>query len=121
MGALRVIVPDVDEALTAYAAAGYEVAERWGPPFAILTAPDGPDLWLAGPGTSAARSVEGLSPEDAACASVRQVLEVDDVPATVTALAAAGWVPVDGSLDGPGGAQQLVRRGPVFLEVFAST
>lgn len=113
------IVPDVDEALTAYAAAGYEVAERWGPPFAILSSPDGPDLWLAGPGTSAARSIEGLEPEHAASASVRQVLEVDDVPATVAALADAGWEPVGDALSGPGGSQQLVRRGPVFLEVFA--
>jgi hypothetical protein len=119
MGALRVIVPDVDEALTAYAAAGYAVAQRWGPPFAILSSPDGPDVWLAGPGTSAARSIEGLDPADAACARVRQVLEVDDVPATVAALAAAGWEPVGDPLSGPGGAQQLVRRGPVFVEVFS--
>jgi hypothetical protein len=119
MGALRVIVPDVDEAVTAYAAAGYEVAERWGPPFAILTSPDGPDLWLAGPGTSAARSIESLSAQDAACASVRQVLEVDDVPGAVAALADSGWDPVGEALSGPGGSQQLVRRGPVFLEVFA--
>ena len=30
------VVPDVDEAVAAYAGAGYTVAERWGPPFAIL-------------------------------------------------------------------------------------
>lgn len=113
------VVPDVDEALTAYAAAGYEVAQRWGPPFAILTTQDGPDVWLSGPGTSAARTLEGLSDDDAASASVRQVLEVDDVGSSVAALAAAGWDPVGSPLSGPGGSQQLVRRGPVFLEVFA--
>jgi hypothetical protein len=119
MGALRVVVDDVDSAIEAYAAAGYSVAQRWGPPFAILAADGEPDLWLAGPGTSAARSLQGLSPDDAASASVRQVLEVDDVPGTVGALAAAGWEPVGEPLTGPGGSQQLVRRGPVFLEVFA--
>ncbi|MFN8168268.1 MAG: hypothetical protein U0S36_05750 [Candidatus Nanopelagicales bacterium] len=119
MGALRVVVPDVDEALTAYAAAGYEVAQRWGPPFAILASADGPEVWLSGPGTSAARSLEGLSAEDAACASVRQVLEVDDVAAAVAGLVAAGWEPAGEELAGPGGSQQLLRRGPVFLEVCA--
>ena len=119
MGALRVIVPDVDEALPAYAAAGYEVAQRWGPPFAILSSADGPDVWLSGPGTSAERSLEGLSAADADCARVRQVLEVDDVLATVAALVDAGWAAVGEALSGPGGSQQLVRRGPVFLEVFA--
>ena len=113
------MVPDVDEALTAYAAAGYEVAQRWGPPFAILRSTTGPDLWLAGPGTSAAQTLGALSPQDAASASVRQVIEVDDVATAVAALVTAGWVAVGEALSGPGGAQQLVRRGPEFLEVFA--
>jgi hypothetical protein len=119
MGAVRVVVDDVDAAIAAWAAAGYSVGERWGPPFAILRADGEPDIWLAGPGTSAARTLEGLDIGDAASASVRQVLEVDDVPATVEVLSAAGWQPIGEPLTGPGGAQQLVRRGPVFLEVFA--
>jgi hypothetical protein len=90
MGAVRVIVDDVDASIAAFAAAGYDVAERWGPPFAILTSTDGPDIWLAGPGTSAAGSLEGLAASDAASASVRQVLEVDDVGATVHHLVHAG-------------------------------
>jgi hypothetical protein len=113
-------VPDVDEALTAYAAAGYEVAERWGPPFAILSAPDSPDVWLAGPGTSAARTTGALPEADREAASVRLVIEVDDVEPTVAALVAAGWDMAGEPLLGPGGTQQLVRRGPVFLEIFAA-
>ncbi len=119
MGAVRVVVDDVDAAIAAWSGAGYSLGERWGPPFAILSADGEPDIWLAGPGTSAARTLEGLDPDDAASASVRQVLEVDDVPTTVEVLVAAGWQPVGVPLTGPGGAQQLVRRGPVFLEVFA--
>lgn len=56
------LVADVDAALPGWAAAGYAVAERWGPPFAILEAEGMPDLWLSGPGTSAARTVEGSRP-----------------------------------------------------------
>ncbi len=119
MGAVRVVVDDVDAAITAWSAAGYSVAERWGPPFAILTASGEPDIWLAGPGTSAARTLEGLEAGDAASASVRQVLEVDDVDETVATLVASGWAEVGEPLTGPGGSQQLVRRGPVFLEIFA--
>jgi hypothetical protein len=119
MAAVRVVVPDIDEALTAYVAAGYEVAQRWGPPFAILASPDGPDVWLSGPGTSAARTTEALPEADRAAASVRQVLEVDDVGAAVAGLVAAGWAPAGEELSGPGGSQRLVRRGPVFLEVFS--
>ena len=119
MSAVRVIVPDVDEAVTAWAAAGYQVAQRWGPPFAVLSRPGSPDLWVAGPGTSAARTLEGLSAEDAATAAVRPVVEVDDVDDTALTLTTAGWSVVGDPVTGPGGSQQLVRRGPVFLEVFA--
>jgi hypothetical protein len=115
---LRVVVPDVDEAVTAYAAAGYEVAQRWGPPFAILTGP-GPDLWISGPGTSAARTTDALEPDLRPAAAVRQVVEVDDVAATVAGLLAAGWEPAGEAQSGPGGTQQLLHRGPVVLEVFS--
>lgn len=114
------LVADVDAALPGWAAAGYAVAERWGPPFAILEAEGMPDLWLSGPGTSAARTVEGLAPGDAASASVRPVLEVDDVEQTVALLSAAGWTPVGEAVSGPGGSQRLLRQGPVFLEVFSA-
>jgi hypothetical protein len=119
MGAVRVVVDDVDAAISAWSGAGYAVGERWGPPFAILRADGEPDIWLAGTGTSAARTLEPLDAGDAASASVRQVLEIDDVVATVATLVSAGWEAVGEPLSGPGGAQQLVRRGPVFLEVFA--
>ena len=119
MGALRVLVPDVDAALPAWEAAGYAEAQRWGPPFAILEADGMPDVWLSGPGTSAARTVEGLPDGDAGAASVRPVLEVEDVDAAVARLVGAGWSAIGTPVSGPGGSQQLLRQGAVFLEVFA--
>jgi hypothetical protein len=41
------------------------------------------------------------------------------MPWLVATLVASGWASVGEQLTGPGGSQQLVRRGPVFLEVFA--
>ncbi len=118
MGVLRVLVADVDEALPAWEAAGYAVSQRWGPPFAILTAEGMPDLWLSGPGTSAAHSVEPLSLYERDCAAVHPVLEADDLHAAVARLTDAGWEPVDAAVSGPGGSQMLLRQGTVFLEVF---
>ncbi len=120
MSAVRVVVDDVDAAIASFAVAGYVVAQRWGPPFAILAREGGADLWVSGPETSAARASAALSEEDGRCAAVRLVLEVDDVATTVEALTAAGWARASDPVSGPGGGQQLVRSGPVFLEVFAS-
>jgi hypothetical protein len=118
MGAIRVLVDDVDAALPAWEAVGYSVAQRWGPPFAVLQAEAMPDIWLSGPGTSAARTLDRLSPSDAASASVRPVVEVDDADAAIDGLVRAGWAVVGDPVTGPGGSQRLLRRGPVFLEVF---
>ncbi len=119
MGAVRVVVADVDSSIAAFAATGYTVAERWGPPFAILTG-DGPDLWVSGPGTSAAQASAALGPDLARPAAVRLVLEVDDRAAEVQRLVTAGWTALGDPVSGPGGSQQLVGRGDVVLEVFAS-
>jgi hypothetical protein len=121
MGALRVLVADVDEALPVWEAAGYTVTQRWGPPFAILTAAGMPDLWLSGPGTSAEQAVATLSVYERDCAAVHPVLEVDDLHATVARLADAGWEPVDAAVTGPGGSQMLLHQGTVFLEVFTAS
>ena len=54
MPTVRYLVDDVDAALPYYAALGFTLAERWGPPFAIVER-EGLTLWLSGPNTSAAR------------------------------------------------------------------
>ncbi len=40
MPVLRVLVSDVDEAIAPLLTAGFTLTDRWGPPFAILSAGD---------------------------------------------------------------------------------
>ena len=55
MANVRYLVHDVDAALAFYTGPlGFELAERWGPPFAMVRRGD-LTLWLSGPGTSAQR------------------------------------------------------------------
>jgi hypothetical protein len=118
MGAVRIVVEDVEAAIGAFEAAGYAVSQRWGPPFAVMSG-NGADLWISGPETSAARVTAELSADLAPCASVRPVHEVDELEPSVATLLANGWSHAAGPVSGPGGAQQLLRRGTVFIEVFA--
>jgi catechol 2,3-dioxygenase-like lactoylglutathione lyase family enzyme len=63
MAVVRYIVDDVDQALPFYRAIGFRLADRWGPPFAVMKG-HGLSLWLSGPGTSARkRSRSGALPE----------------------------------------------------------
>lgn len=118
MAVLRVLVDDVDESIAALALTGFTVADRWGPPFAILAAGDA-RLWVSGPQTSAAALTQQLPEEAAAEARVRPVLEVDDLDASVAGLVTEGWSLAAGPISGPGGSQALLHRGSVYLEVFA--
>lgn len=56
--AIRYLVDDVDAALPFYRALGFRLADRWGPPFAIVKR-KGLALWLSGPGTSARKKLTG--------------------------------------------------------------
>ena len=51
MAIVRYIVDDVDRAITFYETLGFAVAERWGPPFAMVRRGD-LTLWLSGPASS---------------------------------------------------------------------
>jgi hypothetical protein len=119
MGAIRLLVDDVDTTIAAFAAAGYTVSQRWGPPFAILSS-DGTDLWVSGSETSAARVTAELPADQARAAAARPVHEMDELQPAVAALLAAGWQHAAGPVSGPGGSQQLLRHGTAYLEVFAA-
>ena len=56
MATVRYLVKDVDQSLPYYAARGFTVVERWGPPFVIIARGD-LTLWLSGLGTSAAKQL----------------------------------------------------------------
>ena len=57
MATIRYLVDDVDASLPFYRALGFELADRWGPPFAVVKRGD-LSLWFSGPGTSAAKQLE---------------------------------------------------------------
>jgi catechol 2,3-dioxygenase-like lactoylglutathione lyase family enzyme len=103
---IRYLVKDVDAALPFYAALGFELADRWGPPFAAIKRGD-LSVWLSGPGTSAAKPLsDGSVPQPGGWN--RLVIEVDDLDALLAALKAQGAQFRSEPIKGPGGRQVLV-------------
>lgn len=106
MPVVRYLVNDVDESLPFYKALGFKLADRWGPPFAVVKRKS-LSLWLSGPGTSARKKLKsGAMPEPGGWN--RLVLEVKDIKATVAALSALGANFRSPPIKGPGGTQVLV-------------
>jgi catechol 2,3-dioxygenase-like lactoylglutathione lyase family enzyme len=88
MAVVRYLVDDVDRSLPFYRALGFRLADRWGPPFAIVKG-HGLSLWLSGPGTSARKRLKsGAKPEPGGWN--RLVIPVKDLAATVARLEALG-------------------------------
>jgi len=107
MAILRYLVDDVDAALPFYQALGFVLAERWGPPFAMITRGD-LTLWISGPGTSAAKPLpDGSVPRPGGWN--RAVLEVSDLDTVLAAVRATGVRARSEPIDGPGGRQVLVE------------
>jgi catechol 2,3-dioxygenase-like lactoylglutathione lyase family enzyme len=108
MANVRYLVHDVDAAIDFYVGRlGFELAERWGPPFAMVRRGD-LTLWLSGPGTSAARPMpDGAQPVPGGWN--RLVFEVDNLDATIAVLRAAGTRFRNDVVSGPGGRQVLVE------------
>jgi catechol 2,3-dioxygenase-like lactoylglutathione lyase family enzyme len=107
MPVVRYLVNDVDAALPFYRALGFKLADRWGPPFAIVKK-KGLSLWLSGPGTSARKKLKsGALPQPGGWN--RLVIEVKDIEVTVAALKAQGAVFRSKPIKGPGGQQVLVE------------
>ncbi|HEY9104725.1 VOC family protein [Chitinimonas sp.] len=106
MATIRYLVHDVDIALPFYQSLGFELSDRWGPPFAILTR-DGLALWLSGPGSSASKPLaNGQVPESGGWN--RLVIEVDELDAAIAKLKAHGARLRSEPVHGPGGRQVLV-------------
>jgi catechol 2,3-dioxygenase-like lactoylglutathione lyase family enzyme len=104
---VRYLVRDVDEAVAFYRTLGFEIAQRWGPPFAILTRDD-LQLWLSGPGSSAMRPLsDGSQPQSGGWN--RLVLQVPNLRASMDALRAGGARFRAEAVAGPGGKQVLVE------------
>ena len=107
MATIRYLVDDVDATLPFYAALGFTLAERWGPPFATVER-EGLTLWLSGPGTSARKRLpDGSQPVPGGWNRV--VIEAADLDAVLAAMQAAGARPRSTPIAGPGGRQVLVE------------
>jgi catechol 2,3-dioxygenase-like lactoylglutathione lyase family enzyme len=103
---MRYLVDDVDAALPFYRALGFKLADRWGPPFAIVKR-RGCTLWLSGPGTSARKkTARGEVPVPGGWN--RLVIEVTNLDTTLAGLAEQGAVLRSKPIRGPGGRQVLV-------------
>jgi catechol 2,3-dioxygenase-like lactoylglutathione lyase family enzyme len=107
MPVVRYLVNDVDAALPFYKILGFKLADRWGPPFAIVKRKS-LTIWLSGPGTSARKKLKnGATPEPGGWN--RLVLEVKDIEAIVAKLEAQGVKFRGKPIKGPGGKQVLVE------------
>jgi catechol 2,3-dioxygenase-like lactoylglutathione lyase family enzyme len=107
MSVVRYLVNDVDEALPFYKALGFKLADRWGPPFAIVKRKS-LSIWLSGPGTSARKKLkDGSVPQPGGWN--RLVIEVKDIEETLASLAALGAKFRSKPISGPGGIQVLVE------------
>jgi len=107
MANVRYIVDDVDRAIAFYETLGFTVAERWGPPFAML-ARDDLTLWLSGPASSAGKPLpDGTKPAPGGW--LRIVIEVDDLDAAIAALAPGTARLRSAPIAGPGGRQALLE------------
>ena len=101
----RYLVRDIEESLTFYALLDFEVVERWGPAFAIVS--DGSNtLWLSGPQTSAAKPMpNGEKP--ASGGWNRIVITRESFDSTVAKLKELGSTFRNEPIVGPGGRQVL--------------
>lgn len=107
MAAVRYFVSDVDRSLAFYELLGFTLVERWGPPFAMVQK-DGLQLWLSGPGTSAAKPMpDGRIPEPGGWNRI--VVETQDLNGLVEELRSRGTVFRNEPISGPGGSQVLIE------------
>jgi catechol 2,3-dioxygenase-like lactoylglutathione lyase family enzyme len=107
MAVCRYFVQDVERSIAFYRDhLGFELREQWGPAFAIVGLGD-LNLWLSGPGTSAAKPMpNGDVP--ASGGWNRIVVEVSELDAVVGNLLATDAHFRNEIISGPGGRQVLV-------------
>ena len=107
MAVVRYIVNDVDQSLPFYRAIGFRLADRWGPPFAVMKG-HGLSVWLSGPGTSARKRLKsGHLPEPGGWN--RLVIPVKDIVAMLARLEGLGIRFRARPIKGPGGQQALIE------------
>lgn len=105
MATIRYLVTDVDASIAFYTSLGFELVNRWGPPFAMMKLGD-LTLWVSGPESSAGRPLpDGSTPRPGGWN--RFVIEVPDIEAAMRDLKAKGGRFRSEPISGPGGKQVL--------------
>lgn len=108
MATIRYLVTDVERSIAFYTTAlGFKLDQSMAPAFARVSNND-LILWLAGPQSSAARSMpDGRRPEPGGWN--RFVVEVEDLPSRVAEMKRAGLRFRNDVVVGPGGKQILLE------------
>lgn len=105
MATVRYLVKDVDASIAFYSVLGFALADRWGPPFAVMKRGD-LTLWISGPGTSASKVLpNGSEPRPGGWN--RFVIEVPSIEVAMVELTANGGRFRSEPIQGPGGRQVL--------------
>ena len=114
---VRYFVSDVEKSIAFYRdVLGFELVVQWGPAFAIVTLDKTNQLWLSGPGTSAASA----APAGAVLFGGwnRIVVPMHELEANLPKLVEHGVSVRIGLVTGPGGKQILIEdpdRNPIEL------
>src|SRR5262245_61043331 len=104
MATIRYIVNEVEPSVKSYTELlGFGLGDQRGPAFAIV-AKDDLTRWLSGPASSAARPIpDGRKPESGGWNWL--VIQVENLPAVVEKMRAAGITFRNDIVTGPGGKQ----------------
>lgn len=107
MAAVRCLVQEVDESPPFYRVIGFKLADRWGPPFAVMKG-SGLSLRLSGPGTSARKwTTSRQLPEPGS--GHRRFTPVKSMAEAVAKLQQDGVSFRSRPLKGPGGQPALIE------------
>ena len=105
---VRYFVADVEKSIAFYRdVLGFELVVQWGPAFAIVSLDKSNQLWLSGPGTSAATAAgEGVNLSGG---WNRIVVPLHNLEASIAGLIERGVTVRIGLVTGPGGKQVLIE------------
>ena len=105
---VRYFVADVEKSIAFYRdVLGFELVVQWGLAFAIVSLDKGNQLWLSGPGTSAATA----APQGTTLSGGwnRIVVPLHDLEESLPGLIEKGVAVRIGLVSGPGGKQVLIE------------
>ncbi len=107
---VRYFVDDIEKSIAFYKdVLGFELVVQWGPAFAIVTLDKSNQLWLSGPGTSAATAVAENGSMATPGGWNRIVVPLHDLETRIPSLIEKGVKIRVGLVTGPGGKQVLIE------------